>query len=244
MKKFLTLLLVLTMLAAPAMAEITMKTETLGAQTMSGVDAAILRVDFAGGEKEIPSLYVLTQSPWLTDGDGLLELADVNFDGHDDLVVTTAVGAANAVYTFFLWDEEAGAFQTEAQPEVWNYQLYPAQGLVLSHGTSGWAGLLHESRVYGWKEGKLTLLRSSVWDTLKETDSQMDGEYVKWTERGDGSVLVETYTDFENGAEVVESFPSADYQNDDAFASQRFLYEDEFLQLDALTEDNNDGSNG
>ena len=243
MKKFLPLLLVMMLLAVPAMAEITMTTEEVGRQSMSGVDAVILRVDFAG-EKEIPSLYVLAQDTWLTEDDGLVELVDVNFDGHDDLVVTTAVGASNAVYAFYLWDEAAGAFETEAQPEVWNYQLYPAQGLVLSHGTSGWAGLLHESRVYGWKEGKLTQLRSSVWDTLVESDSQQDGDFFKMVERYDESVMVETYMDYENGAETVESFPSADYQNDDTFASQRFLYEDEFLQLDALTEDSNDGSNG
>ena len=243
MKKFLTVLLVLMMLTLPALAETKIEAQVVGFQVIGGNDASILRVDFSG-DKEIPSLYVLTESPWLLEQDPTaIELQDVNFDGHEDLVLVTMAGASNTVYAFYLWNEEKGAFDTESQPEMWNYQLYPAQGLVESYGTSGYAGLLHQIDIFGWEEGQMKRLRSVTWDTLTETDVNMDGEYMQWTERHDEGVIVETYRDYENDTEVVESFSIKDYE-DEAFLAQRFLYEDEFLQLDALTENNDDGTNG
>lgn len=243
MKKFLTLLLALMMMTLPALAETKIEAQVLGSQVMEGSDASIVRVDFSG-DKEIPSLYVLTQSPWLLKDDPTaIELQDVNFDGYEDLVLVTMAGASNTVYTFYLWDEKAGAFETESKFEVWNYQLFPAQGLVESYGTSGYAGLLHQIDIYGWEGSEMKLLRSVTWDTLTESDVDTDGEHMKWVERHDEGVIVETYRDYENDTEVVESFPMADYE-DDTFLSQRFLFEDEFLGLDALTENNDDGTNG
>ena len=108
MKKFLTVLLFLMLTTLPALAEIKIETQVLGSQTIEKSDVSILRVDFSG-DKEIPSLYVLTESPWLLKDDpNAIELQDVNFDGHDDLVLVTMAGASNTVYTFYLWDEEKG----------------------------------------------------------------------------------------------------------------------------------------
>lgn len=243
MKKFLTVLLVLMLTTLPALAEIKIETQVLGSQTIEKSDVSILRVDFSG-DKEIPSLYALTESPWLLKDDpNAIEMQDVNFDGHDDLVLVTMAGASNTVYTFYLWNEEKGAFDTESQWEVWNYQLFPAQKLVESYGTSGYAGLLHQIDIYAWEGSEMKLLRSVTWDTLSETDVDTEGEYMKWVERHDEGVIVETYRDYEKDTEVVESFPMKDYE-DEAFLSQRFLYEDEFLQLDVLTEQNDDGTNG
>ncbi len=243
MKKFLTVLLVLMLLTLPALAETKIEAQVVGVQVIDESDVSILRVDFSG-DKEIPSLYALTESPWLLEQDpNAIALQDVNFDGHDDLVLITMAGASNTVYTFYLWNEEKGAFDTESQREVWNYQLFPAQKLVESYGTSGYAGLLHQIDIYAWEDNQMKRLRSVTWDTLTETDVNSDGEYMQWTERHDEGVIVETYRDYENDTEVVESFPVKDYE-DEAFLAQRFLYEDEFLQLDALTEHNDDGTNG
>lgn len=245
MKKFLSVLLILTLFAAPALAEKELTAQVLGTQTVDHADLTILRVDIREDGADLPSVYALIESPWLLDSEyPVLDLQDVNFDGHEDLVVITAAGASNTMYTFFLWDEAAGAFSKDAVGSVWNYQLYPAQGLVQSYGVSGFAGLLHEIKVYGWEDGQLRLLRSSVWDTLTETQIQTVGDHTQWTEHHDDSVLVETYTDYVNGAEQVETFPIDDYMNNDIFMSQRFLYEDEFLQLDALTDGGEDGTNG
>ena len=52
----------------------------------------------------------------------------------------------------FYLDEDAGAYLWYGGDDLWNYQLYPAQRIVLSTGTSGWAGLLHENKVYAWDE--------------------------------------------------------------------------------------------
>ena len=243
MKKFCALLLVLMLMTLPALAETKIEAQVLGTQVINESDLSILRIDFSG-DKEIPSLYALTESPWLLEQDpSAIELQDVNFDGHDDLVLVTMAGASNTVYAFYLWDEEAGAFKTESGYEVWNYQLFPAQGLVESYGTSGYAGLLHQIDIFGWDGAEMKRLRSVTWDTLTESDVNMDGEYMQWTERHDEGVIVETYRDYENDTEVVESFPIGDYE-DETFLAQRFLYEDEFLGLDALTENNDDGTNG
>ena len=119
---------------------------------------------------------------------------------------------------------------------------HPSQKLIYSRGTSGWAGLLHESVVYAWDaEGRtLNRLRSSVWDTLSETvyDENVPTGSMVYSQRYDDTVIVETYTDYENGSTVVFSNATKDY-DDPQFAAGRFLYEDEFLGLEAAPADNN-----
>lgn|GEM_PF-1870498 len=251
MKKTFALLLVMFMLLPAVLAEPAVQYEIIGSQVLGSGEysqqVSILRVDVRDAGREIPPVYVLTQYETAPEGYSPCFLEDVNFDGNPDLVVTTVIGASNACYTFFLWDESAGAFRHFGGEEVWNYQLYPSQKLIYSRGTSGWAGLLHESVVYAWDaEGRtLNRLRSSVWDTLSETvyDENVPTGSMVYSQRYDDTVIVETYTDYENGSTVVFSNATKDY-DDPQFAAGRFLYEDEFLGLEAAPADNNDGSNG
>ena len=249
MKKYIALLLCLLLVCAalPALAEMNVSMEILGEQMHGDALLHVLRFDFADGDRQIPSLYALVENTPDVGEAPYCELEDVNGDGHADLVIPTMIGASNTTYTFYLWDEEAGAFRWFGGEELWNYQLYPAQGLVFSAGASGWAGLLHEYRVYGWTaDGKeLKLLRSSTWDTLNEftMEDSADGA-IRYTERHDDSILVETYINYETGEEETFTHASKDYMEDEAFAAQRFLYEDDFLGLEVTAEPLNDGTNG
>ena len=100
MKKLLIMLAALTILALPALAEATPEAQIVGRQqSLDGVDLAILRIDFSDPGRAIPSVYAVTESPWLVEENAVCEMQDVNFDGHDDLVVTASVGASNAAST-------------------------------------------------------------------------------------------------------------------------------------------------
>ena len=249
MKKLLALLTacgLMLLAAAPALADAQITAEVVGEQMSGYSTLQILRIEVQDGARQIPPVYALTESTMLLGEGNIATLEDVNFDGHDDLVVMTVQGASNACYTFYLWDEQAGAFQWFGGADLWNYVLYPNQRAVLSQGTSGWAGLLHEAEVYAWSEdGKeLHLVRSSVWDTLKETEYEEQNGHSILTERLDDSVIVETYFDAESGESFTESAPADRYMNDDAFALERFAFEQEFLSLETEPLPQNDGSNG
>ena len=246
MKKLILLIAAMLMIALPALAEVQPEAVLLGQQlSENGDDLCIVRVDFSGAETAIPSVYTVIRSPWLLEDQGVCEMQDVNYDGHDDLVIVTMAGASNAAYTFYLWNEETGAFEWFGGEDVWNYQLYPAQRFLLSHSTNGWAGLLHKDTVYAWDAaGKvLSPVRSSEWDTLTEVTTETNGDYMRMQEIYDDSVLVETYIDYVNGTDESVSFPTAQY-DDPTFMAQRFLEESNFLQLEVGPEDNSDGSNG
>ena len=249
MKRLLIFVFALTLICLPALAEPQIDVQTVGQQTV-GTDGyaqeiSILRIDIADGERTIPSVYALTQTTGLTEEETLCTLEDVNFDGYDDLVVVTMAGASNGCFTFYLWNPETGTYEGFGGDDLWNYQLYPAQRIVVSHGTSGWAGLLHQTDVYGWDETgrSLKLLRSSVWDTFSETDLNNEGEYLSYVERHDESQLVETYTDYENDTEYSVVNPTKRYE-DPVFSAARFQEESDFLDLQVTQDDQNDGSNG
>ena len=249
MKRFLMILMALTLFCAPALAERQADVQVVGRQTIGdgdyAQDVAIVRIDMTDGDQAIPSVYALTQSAWLMEEDDLCSFSDVNFDGYEDLVFVTVAGASNGCYTFYLWNPETGAYEHFGGEDLWNYQLYPAQRIVVSHGTSGWAGLLHETKVYGWDESgrELRLLRSSLWDTFSETDLDTAGEYMTYTERHDESRLVETYTDFETGDQQTVVNDTKRY-DDPVFSAERFQAEMDFLDLQVTQDDQNDGSNG
>ena len=246
MKKFEMTLVLLLAIALPALAETQANAVPVGRQrSENGEEMTIVRVDFTGADREIPSVYAVTYSAWLLNDHGICEMQDVNFDGREDLVIVTAAGASNATYTFYLWNEETGGFEWFGGEDLWNYQLYPAQGLVQSHATSGWAGLLHSDTVYAWDESgrNLVPVRSSEWDTLTEITSEQNGEYMRYNEMHDDSMLVETYVDYENDIDEAYVNPVVQYDDPD-FMAQRFLFEGNFLKLEVTPEENGDGSNG
>lgn len=115
------------------------------------------------------SLYFLTQEsePYIFE-------EDVNFDGHDDIVVITALGASNFFRDFFLWqDGQYVPAQRNAhlfpEPGLPNVTLMPEQGFLISEQISGLAGLLREKCVFRWDGDMLLLVRRAVIDYTQTT---------------------------------------------------------------------------
>lgn len=110
------------------------------------------------------TLYFVAQEP-----DPVITREDVNFDGYADLVVTTARGATNCYYAFFVWN--GGGYVRAAHPGVEgiaNYGLYPDQGYVLSSANHGYAGALYEDCLMCWEGTDLHLIRSATARSLRE----------------------------------------------------------------------------
>ena len=102
-----------------------------------------------------------------------INLEDVNFDGHADIVVFSVLGASNFFTEFFVYDAASASYVrtvTDSGEELLcNYQLYPEYGLVVSQTNNGNAGLLHVINLYHWEGTNLRLLRSAVSDEWSES---------------------------------------------------------------------------
>jgi len=99
---------------------------------------------------------------------------DVNFDGKDDLVVTTATGASNQMFAFFIFN---GAGYTPVQIsgvnyDLCNYQLVPKQQMVVTYANNGSAGACHEYVLFRWEGASLKVARRAVSDVLVDHYTQ------------------------------------------------------------------------
>ncbi len=101
-----------------------------------------------------------------------IKFEDVNYDGHEDIVVVVTRGANNFFSEFFLYDAQADVYTLATHPGqdegMCNYGLYPELGLVESFVNSGNAGLLHVRNLYRWEGNNLQLIRSAVSDEWSE----------------------------------------------------------------------------
>lgn len=99
------------------------------------------------------------------------QLVDVNFDGVEDVVLLTAQGASNVRHEFYVWDgaQYVLAQRNAAEDGLYNYQLLPDQGLVVSDANNGMAGALREMHVFRWEGTRLSLVRSAVSDYASTT---------------------------------------------------------------------------
>ena len=236
MKRLLCLLLCCMLIALPALAEKTVSVQEVGRQSLGDdclYELSILRIDVAEDGRALPPVYALSESSWLFEEGGGCLLEDVNFDGHDDLALITVLGATNARYTFYLWDEEMGTYVWYGGDDLWNYVLLPERGLVISQGTSGMAGLLHEKTVYEWSpDGKELLpLRTVNWDTLHTTEFEDRDSGFAVVDFYDDSIMVEIYHDYRTGEHTELQFPVEKYDDND-FALQRFEEERLFLGVE------------
>ena len=179
------LLLLLAGLAAPAQAEVVGDTQ----------DGFIHRYT-AGNGQEIYYVSAMEEETVLTE--------DVNFDGEDDLVVLTALGASNAFYEFYVWD---GAQYVLAWRDaltgsgIPNYTLYPEKGLVCATANNGWAGMLHETVLFCWEGTSMRRVRSAVSNYPVETT--YDGSIITETTDTDGLCIRVTEPEYdENGCSL------------------------------------------
>lgn len=92
-----------------------------------------------------------------------VRMEDVNFDGVEDVVVTTFRGASNFGAEFFVWD--GGVYVPVAHAgadALVNYGLYPEEGLVETYIQEGRAGALHTRQLWRWKGTELELVRTAT----------------------------------------------------------------------------------
>ena len=84
----------------------------------------------------------------------VLHREDVNFDGVEDVVALTRLGASNAFYDFFVWDGRQYVYATPPGQEAGlaNYGLDADRGYVWTQANNGMAGLECEYGVYRWQE--------------------------------------------------------------------------------------------
>ena len=156
-----------------------------------------------------------------------LSYEDVNFDGIQDIVAFTVMGASNASAEFFVYEPYGGAYvraETKgADNRLCNYQLLPQQGLVVTWTNYGHAGATHEYCIYRWVGTELELLRSAESDMLTEESSTATA----YTET--------TYTDIYHI--VVRDFTWGGY--DDAIIWEATVSREEYETLDIYTEEMN-----
>ncbi len=96
---------------------------------------------------------------------------DVNFDGHADLAVVTALGASNAFYEFYLWNNGTYEYAVRETDEIVNYTLMDGKYLV-SRSNDGQAGMLFHAQVCVWDGNVLKLVRAMT----SEEESIIDWE--------------------------------------------------------------------
>lgn len=99
--------------------------------------------------------YLSNETPAFEVAAAMAMLRDINFDGYQDLMLLTAMGARNVFHTFAVWDVEQGLFRPVGQTCEWlredsryaeemtqaelcNYELYPEQRMVFSDEQDGY----------------------------------------------------------------------------------------------------------
>ncbi len=101
-----------------------------------------------------------------------VDFVDVNFDGYEDIVITTGRWAKCDTVRFYRYDAERDQYevvmQTTVDDGLMNYVLYPEYGLVGTYIANGNAGLLHVWNLYRWDGNDLQLIRSAVSDEWSE----------------------------------------------------------------------------
>lgn len=171
-KRLCSLLLVLLLLPAAALAEV------VGREGMYG-DEYIHRIEAPNGQ----ALYYLSKEE-----EAFVSYRDVNFDGMEDIVVISVQGASNTWFLFFVWDGEnyvRAGWDAGDDTGLPNYELLAGDGLVLASCNDGWAGGLHHRWLYRWEGTDLRLVRSAVSEEYQEM--AVDGQT--------GAVVTTTYND-------------------------------------------------
>lgn len=168
--------------------------------------------------------------------DPAIKFEDVNFDGHDDVIVYIIRGASNFFTEFFVWDD--GHYVYAPHPGldygICNYQLYPEYGIVHSGANNGYAGALHEDVLMRWEGNELRVIRRAVSEHETETADLPEQEgYVATTYLQRLRVRVWDYSiGVCEGEKVYETVISLDELNDDEGYRRLFAGEQEALWKD------------
>lgn len=109
----------------------------------------------------------------------VLHREDVNFDGVEDVVALTRLGASNAFYDFFVWDGRQYVYATPPGQEAGlaNYGLDADRGYVWTQANNGMAGLECEVGIYRWEGLELKPVRVLKAETRSQWQDSPDGSY-------------------------------------------------------------------
>lgn len=109
----------------------------------------------------------------------VLHREDVNFDGVEDVVALTRLGASNAFYDFFVWDGRQYVYATPPGQEAGlaNYGLDADRGYVWTQANNGLAGLECEVGIYRWEGLELKPVRVLKAETRSQWQDSPDGSY-------------------------------------------------------------------
>ena len=165
--------------------------------------------------------------------DPSIKFEDVNFDGHDDVIVYIIRGASNFFTEFFVWDDGQYVYARHPGLEygICNYQLYSEYGIVHSDANNGSAGAEHEDVLLRWQGNELRVIRRAISENAKETTWFSDGTgYNVYTDLQNLLVRVWDYTAGDGeGALIYETYIShQSIENAEAY-SQLFAGEQEAL---------------
>ncbi len=131
----------------------------------------------------------------------VLHREDVNFDGVEDVVALTRLGASNAFYDFFVWDGQQYVYATPdglSGSGLANYSLDAEKGYMLSHANNGLAGLECEVGIYRWEGLELKPVRVLKAETRSQWQDSPDGSY-SFAIVYDNRILRATVTDYPDG---------------------------------------------
>ena len=135
-------------------------------------DQAIYRYTTSNGQE----LYFVADAM----EEPVVQMEDVNFDGTDDVVITTRMGASNAYDDFYVWDGQQYVYATPdglSGAGLANYSLDAEKGYVLSHANNGLAGLECEVGIYRWEGLELKPVRVLKAETKSQWQDSPDGSY-------------------------------------------------------------------
>ena len=189
-KRLCSLLLVLLLLPAAALAEV------VGREGMYG-DEYIHRIEAPNGQ----ALYYLSKEE-----EAFVSYRDVNFDGMEDIVVISSQGASNTWFLFFVWDGEnyvRAGWDAGDDTGLPNYELLAGEGLVLASCNDGWAGGLHHRWLYRWEGTDLRLVRSAVSEMDQETAIDAQAGTIVTTVRNNRMSVRVTEPDGQGGYRVL-----------------------------------------
>ena len=113
-----------------------------------------------------------------TTEEALVSYDDVNFDGHPDLAVVTALGASNAWYEFYLWNGSEYVYAERSAGDIANYFLKDGKYLV-SQSNDGSAGMLTQAQICVWEGNVLKVIRTLVSE--EETTIAWEGRFMTQT---------------------------------------------------------------
>lgn len=156
-------------------------------------DQAIYRYTASNGQE----LYFVADAM----EEPVIQMEDVNFDGTDDVVITTRMGASNAYEDFYVWDGQQYVYATPdglSGSGLANYSLDAEKGYVLSHANNGLAGLECEVGIYRWEGLELKPVRVLRAETSSRWQDSPDGSY-SFAIVYDNRILRATVTDYPDG---------------------------------------------